>query len=274
MEGIHNRLIDEICCFEPETGKAAFWWLGQLGYALKLGGRVIYIDAFLADIKSRCHPPVFAPEAVVNADIVIGTHDHIDHIDRLSWPAIAKSSPQAVFVCARAHVDKLSNKLGIDKARFVGMNDGESAIVKGIKVHAIAAAHELLERDPETGLYPHLSFFLSAGGVSVYHSGDTCVYEGMYAKIRTQGKQDAMFVPINGRDAQRLSSHCIGNMTYQEAVDLVGTFKPGLAVPGHYDMFANNMEDPEKFRAYLKVKYPEVDCWIGGYGERVDIGGK
>ena len=66
-----------------------------------------------------------------------------------------------------------------------------------------------------------------------------------------------MFPPINGRDAERLRDNCIGNMTYQEAADLVGVLKPGLAVPGHYDMFAFNGEDPRKFVDYVEIKYPE-----------------
>ena len=37
----------------------------------------------------------------------------------------------------------------------------------------------------------------------MYHSGDTCIYEGMYSKLRNWNKIDVMFIPINGRDAKR-----------------------------------------------------------------------
>jgi len=80
-----------------------------------------------------------------------------------------------------------------------------------------------------------------------------------------------MFVPINGRDAVRLSSNTIGNMTYQEAVDLAGALQARLVVPAHYGMFAHNSEDPQLFADYLTVKYPDRHCWIGEPGEAVRI---
>lgn len=38
----------------------------------------------------------------------------------------------------------------------------------------------------------------------MYHSGDTCIYEGMYTKLRKWNKFDVMFIPINGRDAKNM----------------------------------------------------------------------
>ena len=44
-------------------------------------------------------------------------------------------------------------------------------------------------------------------------------------------------------------------MTFQEAADLAGELRPGLVLPGHWDMFADNPGDPEAFMDYLNVKY-------------------
>ena len=44
-------------------------------------------------------------------------------------------------------------------------------------------------------------------------------------------------------------------MTFQEAADLAGELRPGLVIPGHWDMFADNPGDPEAFMEYLNVKY-------------------
>ena len=96
-----------------------------------------------------------------------------------------------------------------------------------------------------------------------------CIYEGLYGRLREFGKIDVMFLPINGRDGKRYRGNTIGNMTYQEAVDLAGTLKPGLVVPAHYEMFENNQEDPLLFADYISAKYPDVRYWIGGHGEIV-----
>ncbi len=44
-------------------------------------------------------------------------------------------------------------------------------------------------------------------------------------------------------------------MTYQEAVDLAGEINPGIVIPGHWDMFADNSGDPDAFADYLDAKY-------------------
>ena len=55
----------------------------------------------------------------------------------------------------------------------------------------------------------------------------------------------------------------IRNMTFQEAADLAGELRPGLVIPGHWDMFADNPGDPEAFAAYLDVKYEgRIRCVI------------
>ena len=63
--------------------------------------------------------------------------------------------------------------------------------------------------------------------------------------------------------------NCLGNMTFQEAVDLAGVLKPRLTVPGHYEMFANNSQDPVAFAGYMRLKYPELRYWIGEHGQVV-----
>ena len=122
-------------------------------------------------------------------------------------------------------------------------------------MHAIAACHEFLDQDPETGLYPALQYVIEGNGVRIYHAGDTLRYEGMRPKLRAFGPMDAILVPINGRDGKRYRDNCIGNMTFQEAADLAGELSPGLTIPGHWDMFAGNPGDPEAFADYVDAKY-------------------
>jgi L-ascorbate 6-phosphate lactonase len=75
-------LIKDIDNCKLKHGQLAFWWLGQLGYVVKSGNTVIYLDAFLSASASRNIPPMIRPEEVVNADFFFGSHDHTDHIDR------------------------------------------------------------------------------------------------------------------------------------------------------------------------------------------------
>jgi L-ascorbate 6-phosphate lactonase len=254
-----------------EKGNMALWWLGQLGYAVKLGEVVIYLDPYLSENSRRLVPSLLKPEEIKNADFIFGSHDHSDHIDRGVWHQLSLSSPEAKFVVPKLLIRGLSKDLNISENRFIGVDDGMSVVEKGLKITGIAAAHEFLDQDPDTGCYPYLGYVIEGNGCSLYHSGDSCIYEGMYGRLRRYDELDAMFVPINGRDAERYRRNCIGNMTYQEAVDLAGTMKPRLVVPGHYEMFSENSEDPSKFAEYIEAKYPGVNYWIGGHGEKVCI---
>lgn len=247
----------------------AFWWLGQQSFAVRLGGRVLYFDLFLAERPDRRIPPLLRPEEILNADIVFGSHDHDDHIDRAVWKAVALASPNAVFVCPKPLLPSME---GVAPAgRIRGLDDGETVDLGGVRVTGVAAAHEFLDPDPATGRHPYLGYIAEAGGRRVYHAGDTCRYDGLAAKLRKPGALAAMFLPINGRDGTRYRSGCIGNMTFQEAADLAGEVGPGIAVPAHFEMFASNLGDPVAFGEYLEAKYPAVGLRIPTHGMRTDF---
>jgi L-ascorbate metabolism protein UlaG (beta-lactamase superfamily) len=265
-----TELIRDIDACSVGPGECAFWWLGQLGFALKLGRSVCWIDAYLAESPRRQVPPLVPPGEVTNAAMILGTHDHSDHIDRKSWPAMAAASPDAVFVVPELVRERVVEEVGLPSERVKGLNDGGSISVAGVKVTAVPAAHELLDRDSATGRFPYLGYVLEGNGFCLYHSGDTCIYEGIQEKLR-QWKLDLAFLPINGRDAKRLAAKCIGNMTYQETVDLAGAVRPGLTVPGHWDMFAHNGEDPQLFADYMAVKYPGLKALVPTHGEKVVV---
>ena len=261
-----KALIDDINNLSLPQGGVAFWWLGQLSYVVKVAGQVLYFDPFLAPMPRRLVPPLVAPEQVTHADWVFGSHDHGDHIDPVAIPGIAAASPQARFVCSRVARKKLL-RLGGPEARIVALDEGLTYEQGGVRVSPIAAEHEFFDRDPELG-YPYLCYVVEADGVTLLHTGDTLRYDGMVAKL-SKWRFDVIFVPINGRDAARYARNCIGNMTYQEAVDLAGALRPRLTVPGHYEMFEGNTENVQLFADYMRVKFPDLAFWVGEHGEAV-----
>jgi len=266
----HDELLADINSTETVDGKAAFWWLGQLSFVVKVGDVVIYLDPYLAENPARQTGPLLTPSAVTNATICTGSHDHGDHIDPATVPGVALASPRCKFIVPNPHSARMT-ELGCAPEATVGLRPEEAAVVAGVTITAIKAKHEFFD-ESELG-FPHLGYVFEASGVCFYHSGDTLIYEGLVATLRRRKKLDAIFVPINGRDGKRYRSGCLGNMTYQEAVDLAGEIRPHLVVPAHYDMFANNQGDPEAFADYLQAKFPDIPCWIGAAGQKVVFGG-
>src|SRR5216683_3133506 len=261
-------LLDDIARTRTEPGHVAFWWLGQHSFILKGGETVIYIDPFLSPHAARQTPALLAPEAVTNADLVLGTHDHLDHIDPGTIPGVAAASPEARFVVPRPAAERV-RELGVPADRLLPLTDGETAAWRGARVTALKSKHERFDEVPGVG-FPFLGYVIELNSATVYHSGDTIVYEGLVTALRRH-RPSVAFLPINGRDAERLKSGCIGNMTYQEAVDLAGDVEVQWAIPTHYDMFIGNQEDPTKFVRYLEVKFPEIHTWVGPAGQRVVV---
>ena len=262
-----QQLLDDVAAADAPHGCLAFWWLGQNGFVFKGGGDAIAIDPYLAVPPGgkRQTPPPLRPDEFRGFDLVLGSHDHGDHVDRESLPAMLAASPGAKLVVSRVVARRLAAD-GYPSGRLVGVGDGETLNLGGVQVTGIRAAHEFFDRDPELG-YPHLGFIVRMNGVTLFHAGDGVPWEGLISTLAAY-RPDGVFVPINGRDGERYRRSCIGNFTFQEAVDLVGALRPRLAVPMHYDMFLGNQERVARFTDYLDAKHPGIPWWVGRAGER------
>lgn len=244
------------------SGRAELYWMGQMGLMIRIGNTTICVDYFAMPDESRQTPVPIMAEELKDIDAFVGTHNHVDHMDHVSWKIWAKTNPRAKFIFPRIH-EKSVLADGVNPENAIGLNDGEKVTIGDITIHAVAAAHEFLDRDESSGLYPYLQYVIEGNGIRIHHAGDTVRYEGMLPKIQSFGKVDVELLPINGRDAVRYKRNCIGNMTYQEAADFAGELCPGVVIPGHWDMFCDNSENPMAFEDYLSVKYHDkIKCII------------
>jgi len=264
----HRELVESVETTECPPGGVVFWWMGQHSFIVKSGSTVFLMDPYLSPNPARRTPPLLTPEEVTFADYVLCTHDHSDHIDPGAVPGIAKASPHALFVASRVARKRMLD-LGVDPKQLVSLDAGDILQMNEIRVTAVKAKHEHFDRDPTLG-YPYLGFVVEAHGATFYHSGDCIYYDGL-ARTLAEWRFDVIFLPINGRDARRLKANCLGNFTFQEAVDLAGEIVTRFAIPTHYDMFESNSANPGDFVEYLHVKYPTIRTWVGEPGEPVLI---
>ncbi len=258
-------LMADVDAFQGDRESAAFWWLGQHSFILKLGGLTCYLDPYLQPSPARQTPPLFTPAEARNADLVFCSHDHLDHLDDFAVRGIAAAAPEAKFVFPRPLLSRMAG-LGVPPGRLLPLQDGETLTCEGLCVTGVKAKHEFFDETPEG--FPYLGFVLETDRMACYHSGDTLIWEGLFSRL-SRWTLDVAFLPINGRDAPRYRVGCLGNMTFQEAVDLAGELGVRLAVPTHYDMFAMNPGDPHAFVDYLDAKFPSARAWVGRAGERV-----
>ncbi len=143
---------------------------------------------------------------------------------------------------------------GLDEGRIVVPEVGKPLEVSGATVTAVPSAHTELEYDPERG-YPDLGYVIEWNGVTVYHAGDTVVYEGLVETL-SAWDIDLAFVPINGRDFFRTQRNIIGNTDFRETAELTEILDIGLIVPTHYDLIEGNTADPGHFVSHLYATNP------------------
>jgi len=238
-------------------GQVGLLWLGQSGFALRMGGATVLVDPFLSPHPDRRFPPLLQPADAQAVDVVACTHEHWDHLDPDSLPALCAASPRSRVVVP-APIVEMVTRLGIAPERVLGMQPDRSVSVAGITIHAIPACHGVHPADAYTfgqelshGLYRYLGYVFEGGGTSVYHAGDTIRYEDLAPRLR-ELKVDLCLVPINGRDRDREARGIVGNLGSVDAAELAIEAGADVVVPMHYDMFAANLGYPDQLVAALQ----------------------
>jgi len=235
-------------------GSVGLLWLGQSGFALRIAGALVLVDPFLSPRPDRRFPPPIAPEDGRSVDLIAITHEHWDHLDAASLPALCAASPRSRVLVPEPIVE-LVTKLGIPAGRVVGMQPDSPFRTFALTIHAIPACHGIHASDAYTfgtehsgGLYRYLGYVFDRGGVSLYHAGDTIGYDGLAARLR-RCNVDICLLPINGRDAAREDRDIVGNLDCGEAAALASEAGADVVVPMHYDMFAANPGFPDRLVA-------------------------
>jgi L-ascorbate metabolism protein UlaG (beta-lactamase superfamily) len=249
----HDTLLADIHASNRRDGGFRLWWLGQSGFLLQWQGIHVLLDPYLSDSLTKKYsqtdkPHVRMTELVIDpaglsfADIVTSTHNHTDHLDAETLCPILERNPNLTLVVPEANRAFVAERLKIDPAAPIGMDDGTSVEICGIRFSGVASAHETVDRD-EHGRVKYVGYVLQFGGWSIYHSGDTVRYKGMPEKLRPF-KIDVALLPINGRAPER---RIPGNLFGREAAQLAKDIGAKLVIPCHYEMFEFNTASPDEF---------------------------
>jgi L-ascorbate metabolism protein UlaG (beta-lactamase superfamily) len=167
------------------------------------------------------------------------------------------------LVIAQSNRAFVAERLGIDSAIPIGVDDGTTVDVSGIRFSGVASAHETVERD-ELGRARFLGYVLQFGDWVVYHSGDTIRYPEMAEKLRQFGVHIAL-LPINGRAPER---RVAGNLSGPEAAQLAKDIGARMVIPCHFEMFEFNTASPDKF--VTECRRLGQPCQVLRCGERWD----
>lgn len=250
-----EALIEDIAASDRYDDGFRLWWLGQSGFLLQYKQRHVLFDPYLSDSLSekyantdkphtRMSERVIDPAELGFVDIVTSSHNHTDHLDRETLLPILTAKDLTHFLVPEANRLFAAERLSLNPAFAIGMNDGERARIDPFEFIAIPAAHNTVERDEE-GRCRFLGFIVKFGGWCVYHSGDTKLYAGLEETLR-EHRVDVALLPINGDKPER---RVAGNLSADEAAALGKAIGAGVVIPHHFHLFTFNTEDPENFVA-------------------------
>lgn len=254
--------------------QAALFYLGQEGFLIKYHDMYRLIDPYLSNyVDQNCSTdsvkwvrrydaPVL-PDELDFVDYVFCTHSHFDHADPATLRALATHNAKAKFIVPEPVRDTIQ-AYGIDAGRMIGALAGQELHLGECSVVPVPAAHEELHRD-EKGNYMELGYKMIFGGISIFHSGDCCVYDGLSGHLENI---DVLMVPVNGRSYYKLRNDIIGNMDAEEAVLLAQEVHAGLLVPMHFDLYDVNCINPAHFVDCLFKINPRQAFHMFSVGER------
>ena len=196
-------------------------WLGQAGLLFEKDGFTVMIDPYLSDSVKAINPknyrrvPVKESLFEVKPDLMIFTHNHLDHYDP-ETVARFLTAHTCVTVLAPTSVWNEVRKIGGDN-NYVEFNRHTSWTEGGIRFTAVKATHS----DPYA-----IGVLLAVGDETYYVTGDTLYNEEIFADI-PEGI-DMLFLPVNG----------VGNnMNMTDACRFAERVAPRVAVPLHVGLF-------------------------------------
>jgi len=248
-----DAFLAEVKAAPTDSSGFHLWWLGQSGFLVQWQGKHLLFDPYLSDSLTKKYAAtdkphtrmtelVIAPEKLDFIDVVTSSHNHTDHLDPETLSPLTKVNPELVMVCPEANRVTVRERSGLPDGRIRGLDAGQSLSVDGFEFHAVPAAHEKLEKDKD-GRHIYLGFVVKFGSWTIYHSGDTMLFDGM-ADILKPFKVDVALLPINGRAPER---RVAGNLWGREAARLAKDISARVVIPCHYDMFGFNTATTEEF---------------------------
>ena len=195
-------------------------WLGHAGLLFEGRGLKILIDPYFSDSVGRRDPqkrrrvPVRGDVFDIKPDVMIFTHDHLDHYDPETAARFIREGAGMTVLAPSSVWNRLEKPCGNN---FVMFNPHTTWTEGSIKFTAVSAEHS----DPCA-----IGAIIDDGERKYYITGDTLYNERIFPELPRDIY--AVFLPVNG----------VGNnMNMADAAEFCRRVNPRIAVPVHCGMF-------------------------------------
>jgi L-ascorbate metabolism protein UlaG (beta-lactamase superfamily) len=209
-------------------------------------GKVILIDPFLDD-NPTC---LVKSDEIKNADFIILTHAHSDHIGD-SFKIAKRTNP--LFICVNELANYCSEKgFNAHNMHIGGAYNFEFGRVKFTIAHHGSQTPEGNYAGEPAGV------LITIEGKTIYHTGDT----GLFFDMKLIGE-------INSIDYMLLPIGDNFTMGIDDALKAVEFVKPKVSIPMHYGTWPPIEVDPNEFKK--KLNGLSKDCLVMDYGAEIEL---
>lgn len=249
-----------------------FIWFGHSTLLLNLGGQVILIDPIFSPtaspvglVSNRFQAPLIQPWQLPGVDVIVISHDHYDHLDKMTIKAFI-ATPTRFMV--PAGVGRHLRRWGLPAARIEELDWGQAADYGGITYQAAPARH-FSGRGPG-GFNKTLwaSWIISSSAEKIFYSGDSSYCQHFQDIGSSYGPFELAFMENGQYDRRWPDSHMMPEDTVQAVIDV----QARAFVPVHWGMFdlsLHHWADPIR-RCFRRASERELAIITPRLGELVD----
>ena len=195
-----NFKIDTI---KTSAGDLKMTFIGHGSLMFTFGGKVMHVDPYskVADYNK-----------MPKADVILLTHDHLDHLDLKALNPVR--TPKTLVVLTQACAKQVEGGMV--------MNNGDVKVIEGLKIEAVPA-YNIIQKGDGQPFHPKgigNGYIITFGDKRVYVAGDT---ENTPEMKELKGI-DIAFMPMNTPFT----------MTPKMVADAAKVLKPKTLYPYHY----------------------------------------
>jgi len=206
-----------------EYNNIGITWTGHAGFKILHGNKKMYIDPYKLSNKY---------ENIFDADIVLITHNHFDHLSIEDLKNIINE--RTVIVSARECLSQLKSLKVKD---LIGIDPHNNEKLDDLVVEAVPAYNVNKDFHPKDD--KKIGFIIKFGNDRIYHTGDSDIIPEMKDTNPT-----IVLIPVSGTYV----------MTAEEASKAVNELiNPKIAIPMHYGTIVGNKEDAIRFSELVTV---------------------
>jgi len=265
-----------LCAVEDaDPDGLALWYLGCNGFIVKSsGGTTVFIDPYLGigdpPRTVRMIPVPFHPDDVREADAVLGTHEHTDHVHGPSQAPILANTGAEYYTTDSGH-DVIADErwvedYDVDNDQLNAVAEGDSFDVGDLTIH-VEPANDPDAEHPVSYVFEH-----EAG--TFFHGGDA--RPGEFASVGDDYDIDLGVLAFGtvGNIDDKETGEPVRTKWYNDEnmiIEAANELQLDALLPTHWDMWKGMTTEPTVLHNHANsFAYPST-LEIAEIGDRIDL---